>query len=138
MSCFDFTKGNIRAQLVRFSIPFFLTSLIQSLYNIADIKVVGDFCGNPGIAATSIAGNLTWSLTYGIIALCNGSGHTLFTMIPSIVSSVIARVPVAWFCVRVLDLKILGVGISTPTGTLSAIIICAWYYYSDRWTKSTL
>ncbi len=72
MSCYDFTKGNIRTQLARFAIPFFLTSLIQSLYNIADIKVVGDFCGNPGIAATSIAGNLTWSLTYGIIALCDG------------------------------------------------------------------
>lgn len=72
MRSYDFTKGNIRTELVRFSIPFFLTSLIQSLYNIADIKVVGQFCGNPGIAATSIAGSLTWSLTYGIIALCNG------------------------------------------------------------------
>ncbi len=72
MTAYDFTQGNIRTQLVRFSIPFFLTSLIQSLYNIADIKVVGQFCGNPGIAATSIAGSLTWSLTYGIIELCNG------------------------------------------------------------------
>ena len=72
MSFYDFTKGNIRTELVRFSIPFFLTSLIQSMYNIADIKVVGQFLGNPGIAATSIAGNLTWSLTYGIIALCDG------------------------------------------------------------------
>ena len=72
MSFYDFTKGNIRTELIRFSIPFFLTSLIQSMYNIADIKVVGQFLGNPGIAATSIAGNLTWSLTYGIIALCDG------------------------------------------------------------------
>ena len=72
MSFYDFTKGNIRSQLIHFSIPFFLTSLIQSLYNIADIKVVGHYLGNPGIAAASIAGNLTWSLTYGIIALCDG------------------------------------------------------------------
>ena len=72
MGFYDFTRGNIRTQLVRFSVPFFLTSLIQSMYNIADIKIVGHYCGNPGIAATSIAGNLTWSLTYGIIALCNG------------------------------------------------------------------
>ena len=72
MSFYDFTKGNIHTELIRFSIPFFLTSLIQSMYNIADIKVVGQYLGNPGIAATSIAGNLTWSLTYGIIALCDG------------------------------------------------------------------
>ncbi|MBQ3761061.1 MAG: MATE family efflux transporter [Clostridia bacterium] len=72
MRFYDFTKGNIRTQLIRFSIPFFLTSLIQSTYNIADIKIVGKYLGNPGIAATSIAGNLTWSLTYGSIALCDG------------------------------------------------------------------
>ncbi|MBQ8092669.1 MAG: MATE family efflux transporter [Clostridia bacterium] len=68
----DFTHGNIRCSLVQFAFPFFLISLIQSMYNIADIMVVGRFCGNAGIAATSIAGSLTNSLTYAIIALCNG------------------------------------------------------------------
>ena len=81
---------------------------------------------------------LLTAFVFPLNSLCNGSGHTMFTMIPSIVSSVIARVPVAYFCVRVLDLKILGIGISTPTGTLSAIDICAWYYFSNRWTRSTI
>ena len=40
MSFYDFTKGNIRTALIRFSVPFFLTSLIQSMYNIADIKTM--------------------------------------------------------------------------------------------------
>ena len=78
------------------------------------------------------------AFVFPLNALCNGSGHTIFTMIPSIVSSVVARVPVAYFCVRTLGLGILGVGISTPTGTLSAILICAWFYWSNRWCKSTL
>ena len=81
---------------------------------------------------------LLTAFVFPLNALCNGSGHTLFTMIPSIVSSVVARVPVAYFCVRVLDLKILGIGISTPTGTISAIIICAWFYFSNRWCESTI
>ena len=71
-------------------------------------------------------------------ALCNGSGHTAFTMIPSIVSSVVARVPVAYFCVYVLDMGLAGVGLSTPTGTLSAILLCTWFYLSGRWKKSVL
>ena len=78
------------------------------------------------------------AFVFPLNALCNGSGHTIFTMIPSIVSSVVARVPVAYFCVRVLDLKILGIGISTPTGTLSAILICGWFYLSNRWCKSAI
>ncbi|MCH5211290.1 MAG: MATE family efflux transporter [Oscillospiraceae bacterium] len=75
------------------------------------------------------------ALIFPLNGLCNGSGHTLFTMIPSIFSSVIARIPVAVFCVRTLNLGLLGVGISTPTGTISAIIICAVYYFSNRWCK---
>ncbi len=58
MRFYDFTKGNIRTQLIRFSIPFFLTRS--------------------------------------------------------------------------------GVGLATPTGTLSAIIICTWFYLSNRWCESTI
>lgn len=78
------------------------------------------------------------ALCFPLNGLCNGSGHTLFTMIPSICSSVIFRIPVAYFCVNVLDMGLLGVGLSTPTGTLSAILICAVYYFSNKWCKSPL
>lgn len=84
------------------------------------------------------------SLDYLLVAfvfplngLCNGSGHTLFTMIPSVFSSVIARVPVAFVCTRLLGMGISGVAVSTPTGTLSAIIICGIYYFSNKWCKKT-
>ena len=78
------------------------------------------------------------ALVFPLNALCNGSGHTLFTMIPSFVSSVIARIPVAYFCVHVLHWGIAGVAVSTPTGTLSAILICGAYYFSNRWCRKTM
>ena len=78
------------------------------------------------------------ALIFPLNGLCNGSGHTLFTMIPSIFSSVIARVPVAVLCARTLGLGLLGVGISTPTGTISAIIICSVYYFSGKWKKKVV
>lgn len=78
------------------------------------------------------------ALIFPLNGLCNGSGHTLFTMIPSIFSSVIARVPVAYFCVYVLDMGLSGVAVSTPTGTISAIIICTIYYFSNRWCRITI
>lgn len=77
------------------------------------------------------------ALIFPLNGLCNGSGHTMFTMIPSIFSSVIARVPVAVLCARVLDMGLFGVGLSTPTGTVSAIIICTIYYFSNKWCKKT-
>lgn len=78
------------------------------------------------------------ALIFPLNGLCNGSGHTLFTMIPSVFSSVIARVPVAYFCVYALDWGLSGVAVSTPTGTVSAIIICGIYYFSNRWCRITI
>lgn len=78
------------------------------------------------------------AVCFPLNGLCNGSGHTLFTMIPSVFSSIIARVPVAYFCAKVLDMGLAGVGISTPTGTISAIIICTIYYFSNKWCKKTI
>lgn len=73
------------------------------------------------------------AMVFPLNGLCNGSGHTLFTMLPSIFSSVIARVPVAYLCAKSLGMGISGVALSTPTGTISAIIICGIYYLSGRW-----
>lgn len=78
------------------------------------------------------------ALIFPLNGLCNGSGHTLFTMIPSVVSSVIARVPIAYICAKTLGWGLFGVGLSTPTGTVSAIIICAWFYFSNRWCRTTI
>ena len=77
-------------------------------------------------------------MIFPLNGICNGSGHTLFTMIPSIVSSVVTRVPAAYICVLGFDMGLAGVGISTPVGTISAILICGWFYLSGRWKKSTI
>ena len=78
------------------------------------------------------------AMIFPLNGICNGSGHTLFTMIPSVVSSVVTRVPAAYLCVRAFDMGLAGVGISTPVGTVSAILICGWFYLSGRWKKSTI
>ena len=78
------------------------------------------------------------AMIFPLNGICNGSGHTLFTMIPSVVSSVVTRVPAAYLCVRVFDMGLAGVGISTPVGTVSAILICGRFYLSGRWQKSTI
>ena len=68
----DFTTGSIPKAMLRFSLPFFLTSLIQSLYNIADIMIINRFCGTARVVGASIGGNIITTATYTIIGLCNG------------------------------------------------------------------
>lgn len=50
MKNIDFTKGNIVAGLVRFSIPLMLGNLLQQFYNIADTLIVGRFIGKEALA----------------------------------------------------------------------------------------
>ena len=60
----DFTKGNITKQLIVFSIPLFLSNLLQIVYNMVDMVVVGAMCDKAGISAVSIGGDVVALLTF--------------------------------------------------------------------------
>ena len=54
----NMTEDPLFAKIIRFSIPLILTSLLQLLYNAADIVVVGRFAGSTALAAVSSTGSL--------------------------------------------------------------------------------
>lgn len=64
----DLTTGSVTKQLIRFAIPLFLANLLQSLYNIADMLVVGRIVGSTGVAAISNAS----SLVFIVNTICMG------------------------------------------------------------------
>ncbi len=51
----DFTKGNITKQLIKFATPLFLSSLLQIVYNMVDMVIVGNVVGKAGLSAVSVA-----------------------------------------------------------------------------------
>lgn len=58
----DLTEGNLFKKLVSFSIPFMLANLLNTLYNLVDLAVVGEFVGSTGVSAVSISGQVTFFL----------------------------------------------------------------------------
>ena len=60
----DFTKGNIARQLVVFAWPLFLSNLLQVVYNMVDMMVVGNVLGKVGISAVSVGGDVSNLLTF--------------------------------------------------------------------------
>ena len=54
----DLTEGPILPRLLQFSIPLILSSLLQLLFNAADVVVVGRFAGNNSLAAVGSTGSL--------------------------------------------------------------------------------
>lgn len=68
----NLTEGNVAKLLIQFALPFMLSNLIQTLYNVADMLIVGNFSGTFAISGVNIGGQITLILTNLIIGLTAG------------------------------------------------------------------
>jgi putative MATE family efflux protein len=68
----NLTEGSVLKGLIRFSLPFLLSNIVQSLYNVADMLIVGKFSGTASISGVNIGGQVTFILTNMIMGLCTG------------------------------------------------------------------
>ena len=60
----DFTQGNITRQLIAFSWPLLLSNLLQVIYNMVDMIIVGNVIGTPGTSAVTVGGDIVNLLTF--------------------------------------------------------------------------
>ena len=59
----DLTQGSILRGLLIFAVPIILTNLIQQLYSLVDLIVIGQFMGNIGTVGVSTGGEISDMLT---------------------------------------------------------------------------
>ena len=55
----DMSQGPVLKGLIRFAIPMMLANLLQAVYSMVDMIVVGQFGGPAGLSAVGIGGQLT-------------------------------------------------------------------------------
>lgn len=70
----DMTKGNIFKHIIAFAIPILISGILQTLYNAADMIVVGRFAGKESMAAvgsTASAINLLLNIFVGLSSATN-------------------------------------------------------------------
>lgn len=60
----DFTQGPILRTLIAFALPLFLSNLLQAVYNVVDMVVVGHVVGEAGLSGLSIGGDVLSFLTF--------------------------------------------------------------------------
>lgn len=68
----NLSEGSVLKQLLIFSLPFLLSNIIQSLYNVADMFIVGNFAGTVSMSGVNIGGQITLILTNFVVGLCTG------------------------------------------------------------------
>ena len=67
----DFTKGSITKELILFALPLFLSNLLQVVYNMVDMIVVGNVLGIEGLSAVSVGGDVSAFLTFVAMGYSN-------------------------------------------------------------------
>lgn len=59
----NLTEGSVTKNLIKFATPFLLSNLLQALYSVVDMIVVGQYCGKEGITGVSIGGQINMLVT---------------------------------------------------------------------------
>lgn len=67
-------QGPLFLNIVTYTIPIILTSLLQLLFNAADLVIVGRFCGSISVAAVGATGHITNLVVNLFIGLSVGAG----------------------------------------------------------------
>ncbi len=69
----NLTEGNIKKQLIGFSIPIILGNIFQLTYNAVDSIIVGRFIGKDALAAVGTANPIMNIVILGITGICIGA-----------------------------------------------------------------
>ncbi len=68
----DLSKGSVPKQLIKFAMPVIISNLIQSLYSIVDMIVVGQFAGALSMSGVNIGGQVTMLVTNMVFGFAAG------------------------------------------------------------------
>ncbi len=64
-----------------------------------------------------------------------GSGHTTFSLINGILSSILFRIPAAYLFGVLMNMGLTGVGLGAPAASVAAFILCVIFYTTGKWKK---
>ena len=60
----DLTQGSVAKQLLLFAYPFAISNVLQLVYNLVDMMVIGKFVGSTGLSAVAVGGDVLNLMTH--------------------------------------------------------------------------
>lgn len=126
-------------KIVRFSLPYLLSCLMQTLYGMADLFIIGQFYGVESTTAVSIGSQVMHMLTVMIVGLAMGStvliGKAVGAKNKKLMSEAIGNTIILFIILSLVGTAILLLAVnpivsvmSTPaaavSGTVTYLVIC--------------
>ena len=118
----DLTEGSVAKNLLYFAFPFMLSNLLQTVYNLVDMSVVGHFMGSTGLSAVSVGGRLVELLTFLCTGFCTGGQILLSQQVGAKQKEGIQKTIGTLFTFTILSAVVLGtLSIVFHRGLLTAL-----------------
>jgi putative MATE family efflux protein len=116
-------------------IVVFLSRLILMMFGLGNDPEVMDI----GVSYLRIVGScyLFFAVMFISNGVINGAGHTMITMIFSLLSQWLIRVPASWL-LSSTRLGLNGIWIAVSFSFAVSMTVSLIYYFSGRWKKSTV
>jgi putative MATE family efflux protein len=73
-----------------------------------------------------------------INGLLTGGGHTMFSLINSMLAAVILRVPVCYIFGVVLNWGLFGIGMGAPIASFGALLMLIIYMFTGKWKQNAV
>ena len=135
----DLTSGSVLKNIAYFSLPYFLSYFLQTLYGMADLFIIGQYEGAASTTAVSVGSQIMHMITVMIVGLAMGTtvciGQSIGAKDRKRASSVVGNTVVLFIIASIILAGILLLFVqpivsvmSTPTeaveGTIRYLIIC--------------
>jgi len=113
-------------------IVVFLSKLILTMFGLGDDAKVMDI----GITYLRIVGScyIFFAIMFISNGVINGAGHTIITMVFSLLSLWVIRVPFSWLLSKT-SLGITGIWVAVSLSFAITMIVSLTYYFSGRWKR---
>lgn len=136
----DFTRGPVTKQLICFALPLFASQLLQILYNMADMVIVGQVMGKVGLSAVAIGGLCFFGCAgrSGMNALINGSGNTKVNFATAIFDGLVLRLGLSVLFGLYLNWAYLGFWLGDALANFTPLWVGAAFYASGKWKERRL
>jgi len=130
----------VRACKIGIGFSVFISYLFFAVVQLFPANIISLFGDDPKMIEAGITYIRAFSFDFLIIpfifcinGLFIGGGHTVFTLVNSMISAVLLRVPVCYIFGYVLGWGLTGVGMGAPAASMGALIVIAGFLVSGRW-----
>ncbi|MBR6184808.1 MAG: MATE family efflux transporter [Clostridia bacterium] len=127
---------------VGIGIAMFISLIVFAAVQLFPEAIIGVFSPSEEVIKNGVEYMRTFSFDYLLVpiqfcmnGLIMGAGHTMLTLLSSMLSSLLLRIPVAILFGSVLSWGLMGVGLAGPAATLAGVLLTGWFLVTGRWKK---